>query len=418
MAVSRQVGCSVSLLIALVALPASVDADLLYTWGRNHYGQMGDPDTSLIRLSPTHVTLPGEVTAASVGDFHNLAVVDGTAYAWGYNLNGALGVAPNPPDNYRATPLPVEGLTSGVTAVSAGLYHSLALKNGALYAFGRNTNGQLGNGDLTGTNSHIPVAVQNLDSNVTSFHVGGYHNVAIKGEALYVWGRNNTGQLGNGGGSSRVVPFVPNSIFESGVTAASASNHTLVVKNGAVYSFGYNYHGQLGTGEWGTGTDRNTPYAIPSLSSGVTDVAAGYFHSLALKDGQVYAWGEADSGQLGLPGYGTGDPSLRFVTTPTLIPGLSNIVDIAASSYNSYALAADGSLWVFGNNQYGQLGLGDTVYRNLPTQLLPPEGYRYSLVDTGTFHALALLTPVIPEPASLMALLLPCVLLRRSRRGN
>ena len=388
---------------------AAASLGVMYTWGRNNIEQLGYRTATEINPTQQSFLSPVEVTSVSLGVSHGLTVINGQVWAWGDNAFGQLGI-PASPLAYGA--LQVEGLPEGMQHVSAGLYHSVALKDGALWAWGRNQNGQLGNGDTTGTNSHVPVTVRNLQSGVTKFSAGGFHNLAIKDGALWAWGRNNVGQLGTGTGALVNPAAVPG--MGSGVTAIDAGiNHSLAIKDGAVYGWGYNFHGQVGNGTTFNG-GVTAPFAIPQLSSGFVDVAAGAFHSLALTaDGQVWAWGEADTGQLGQPNLGLGGPTTR-IGTPMLIPNLTGIVDIAASNYNSYALAGDGSLWVWGNNQYGQLGIGTLDYFNVPTRIAPPAGYRYTSVDTGTFFALATLAPVIPEPG--MLAILPAIALMFSRR--
>jgi hypothetical protein len=103
-----------------------------------------------------------------------------------------------------------------------------------------------------------------------------------------------------------------------------------------------------------------------------------------------------------------------------VIPGLSNITDVAMGLISSYALAADGSLWVWGDNSAGQLGLGDTTSRFFPTQLKPPPGYVFTSIDAKGNSAFATLT-AMPEPATFTSLAVLCghiVCGRRSRAGR
>ena len=130
--------------------------------------------------------------------------------------------------------------------------------------------------------------------------------------------------------------------------------------------------------------------------TGVTAVAAGTGYSLALKsDGSVWAWGNNEYGQLG-------DGTTTGRLTPVAVSGLTGIVGIAGSGNASYALSADGSLWVWGYNQSGELGLGDYVNRLSPAHLLPPTGYRFTSIAAGlnSGHPVATLAPV-PEPSTL-----------------
>jgi alpha-tubulin suppressor-like RCC1 family protein len=137
------------------------------------------------------------------------------------------------------------------------------------------------------------------------------------------------------------------------------------------------------------------------MASGVTAIAAGGAHSLAIKDGGVWAWGYNGYGELG-------DGTRTDRLTPVRIDpaDLTDITAIAAGYWSSCALSADGSLWVWGDNSHGQLGLGDTSQRLTPTHLLPPTGYKFTAIDmapTGADHIVAMLAAV-PEPSTLALL--------------
>ena len=422
----RFLGLLVLLAMALVFLAAPrARADAVVAWGQNEVGELGNGTTN-INPNPTPGAVTGMsigVTAITAGGGHGLALQNGGLYAWGDNSYGQLG---NGTTINSSTPVALTGvLSSGVTAIAAGGGDSFALQNGGLYAWGSNGVGELGNG--TTTDSHSPVALTGvLSSGVTAIAAGGAHSLAVQNAGLYAWGYNSNGQLGNGTTTSSTTPVALTGVLSSGVTSiAAGTRYSLAVQNGGLYAWGNNRAGQLGNG---TTTDSNTPVALTGvLSSGVTAIAAGgddrinthtpdTYYSLAVQNGNVYAWGDNVSGQLG-----DGTTTNRLTPEEIDPTDLYNIVSVAAGHDSSYALCSDGSLWVWGDNGWGQLGLGTSTTDYLtPQQLLPPSGYVYTSISAnfGGYFALATLEAVRePTSLSLLALgLLP--LLARPRRSR
>jgi len=163
-------------------------------------------------------------------------------------------------------------------------------------------------------------------------------------------------------------------------TVAAGVTHSLVLtEDGEVYAFGSNEGGQLGLGD---DVDRNTPTLIQGLEN-VVAVAAGGLHSLALTaKGEVYAFGWNEYGQLGL-----GDNVDRY--TPTRVEGLRNVVAVAAGGSHSLVVTKKGEIFAFGGGSRGQLGLGDNADRNTPTRIESLAGVK--AVAAGFAHNLVLL---------------------------
>jgi len=177
--------------------------------------------------------------------------------------------------------------------------------------------------------------------------LGFYHSAAIseKGE-LFIWGPDRDGLKGHG---NTPVPGISNVVSVS----ISQSHAAAITADGSLYTWGNNYYGQLGLGNSGDGTDRAAPTKVPGLSN-VVAVSLGGNHSAAITaDGSLYTWGEHYSGKLGL-----GDEIWDFVTTPTKVSGISNVVAISMGNSSSAAITANGDLYTWGGNYERQLGQG------------------------------------------------------------
>jgi len=198
---------------------------------------------------------------------------------------------------------------------------------------------------------------------------------------------NGSGQLGNGTFTNSNTPAQVSGL--SGVTAiAGGAEHSLALKSdGTVWAWGNNALGQLGNG---TFTDSNTPVQVLGPGgvgnlSGVTALAVGggqNLHSLALKsDGTVWAWGFNNQGQLG-------NATFTSSNTPVQVSGLSGVTAIAGGVFHSLALKSDGTVWAWGFNGQGQLGNGTNTDSNTPVQTSGLTGVR--AIAGGNYHSLAM----------------------------
>jgi alpha-tubulin suppressor-like RCC1 family protein len=323
----------------------------LWCWGYNNSGQLGD-GTNTSRTTPVQIMSSG-VSSVALGYAHTCAVkTDGSLWCWGYNGSGQLGDGTNADKT-----TPVQIMSSGVSSVALGKYHTCAVKtDGSLWCWGYNGLGQLGDG----TNANETTPVQIMSSGVSSVALGGYHTCAVKTDgSLWCWGYNNSGQLGDGTNTSRTTPV---QIMSSGVSSvALGGGHTCAVKtDGSLWCWGWNGFGQLGDGTW---TDKNTPVQI--MSSGVSSVALGDSHTCAIKqDGSLWCWGNNWFGQLGDGTSGWGINK----NTPVQIMS-SGVSSVALGGYHTCAVKTDGSLWCWGRNNYGQLGDGGG-WKNTPVYIM------------------------------------------------
>ena len=266
------------------------DNGTVWAWGYNSYGQLGD-GTTTDRYTPVKVSGLTGVRAIAAGNGHSLALKDdGTVWAWGFNLNGQLGDGTT---RGRRFPVKVPGL-SGVIAIAAGGSHSLALKNdGTVWAWGHNIHGQLGDG--TTTSRYTPIQVKDpkdpstFITGITAIDAGSFHSLALKNDgAVWTWGYNIFGQLGDGTTAHSNIPVQVSGLTNVTAIAAEFQHSLALQNNGDVWAWGNNLYGQLGDG---TTAPSSIPVRALSLTS-VKAIAAGWSHSLALKDdGSVWGAG-------------------------------------------------------------------------------------------------------------------------------
>jgi parallel beta-helix repeat protein len=357
----------------------------VWTWGSNLYGQLGNGTNSQQNNAVQVLTVGGPLTdiiAISAGEQFTLALkADGTVWAWGYNLYGALG------DNtttQRLVATPTLALTD-VVAVAGGLYHSLALKNdGTAWSWGYNFNGQLGDGTLT--NRHQPVQVAGL-SNIRCITARGNRSLAMLTDGrIHGVGDNSYGAFGSGevghGWSPAPVPGLENL---KAVSAGMFSSLALE-DDGTLWAFGQNVYGQLGIN---SAANTNIP-AITLILSNVEAASAGSYHAAAVKtDGTVWGWGFNTSGQVG-----DGTTIQRNQPVQVLTPSapLTNMVSVAAGATHTAGLKNDGTVWAWGGNNHGQLGDGTTTNRTKAVQVVTTGGPLTGIVEiaAGAHHTVAL----------------------------
>ncbi len=372
-----------------------------FGWGYNPTGQLGD-GTKTNRFTPVQVGMADVKTIAAAWN-HTLALKnDGTVWSWGRNTYGELGdgITATSCDGYGAgdvlTPQQIPGL-SNVTAIAAGGYHSIALKNdGTVWFWGFSKDGTLGKLHCIGSPAQIPGL-----SNVTAIAAGGDHSLALKNDGtVWFWGLNQYGQRGvapvSTDLSSQYIFYttpvqVPGL---AGITAiAAGGSHSLAVKSdGTVWAWGYNHLGQLGNGTY---DGPPTPIQVSGLSN-MMEVAAGGNHSLALKnDGTVWAWGNNSTAQLG---DGTTN---TFRTTPVQTIGLSNVTALAAGDLHSMALKSDGTVWTWGSDAVGQRGYTTIINYYTPQQVTAVSGVTSISANLDqSFAVLPLTTDTTPPTIS------------------
>jgi alpha-tubulin suppressor-like RCC1 family protein len=347
----------------------------LFTWGRNNLGQLGAGGVASVN-SPIQIGT-SSWTAISAGETHTAAIrSDGALFAWGSNRYGQLA---NPVTGYFASvSSPVQIGTSSWTAVSAGGSHTVAIRSdGALFAWGDRRDGQLGDG-VASAFSFITSPIQIGTSSWTAVSAGGTHTAAIRSDgALFTWGRNNAGQLGNGTSSTRSSPV---QIGTSSWTAVSAGvQHTAAIRSGgSLFTWGLNNSGQLGDGST---SNRSSPVQVGTSSW--TAVTAGWFATAAIKlGGSLFTWGRNYWGGLGIGALGNRSSPVQV--------GTSSWTAVAMTYNHTVAIRSDSRLFTWGRNNFGQLGnfqpAGDSTSTSSPVQVGGNQGLlsQSSPVQIGT----------------------------------
>jgi len=275
---------------------ALTTAGAVKCWGRNGFGQLGDEDVGVHKSVPTAVAgLSSGVSHVSLGDYHTCAVTTaGAVKCWGHNAGGQLG------DNTyvnKATPTPVSGLSSGIVSVDLGQHHTCALTTGGgLKCWGSNYYGELGDG--TGSNRKTPAYVTGMVSGVSSVSLRARHSCAVTtAGAVKCWGKNASGQLGNNSTANKLSPTTVSGM-SSGMSAVSAGQkHACgLTTAGGVKCWGYNNSGELGNN---TTTNSLVPVDVSGLATGVSAIGIGISHSCALTSGGIKCWGYNGQGQVG-----------------------------------------------------------------------------------------------------------------------
>ncbi len=273
-----------------------------------------------------------------------------------------------------------------------GGLHSGVVRDGLLYSWGRNNRGQLGLGASVTTDQKRPVRVPGLEG-VAAMAFNQNSSLALKADgSVWAWGENAQGQLGLGALPVASQPRTPDTTPRSsptristlsGVAAISLGyRHGLVLmEDGTVRAFGDNTTGQLGDGS--SDSMKDYPVTVLGLSN-VVKVAAGSMHSVALKhDGTVWTWGRNTYGNLGL---GTADAGSH--ATATQVPGLTGVVDIATGRDHILAVHADGTVSSWGLDASGQLGFGEAFPNKQSATPVKVKG----LVDARTVFANGLMS--------------------------
>jgi alpha-tubulin suppressor-like RCC1 family protein len=286
--------------------------------------------------------------------------LDGSLWAWGNRSSGALGDGSTSISSQYA---PVQvGTDRDWVSVSTGEDFTVGLKSdGSIWTWGSNSYGQLGDGSPTSTKRSSP-ARMGTDRDWVAVSAGGFHALALKADGgLWAWGSGNSGKLGDGTTTQRDTPVRVGTDTDWAIVTAGTNYSTALKTDGSLWVWGANAHGQLGDG---TATNQLSPVQVGTDTDWVAVACSGCQsygpHTMALKaDGSLWGWGYGAGGCIGDGTVATMQSHRK--TSPVQVSGASrDWTAVAAGHRSTVALKADGSLWAWGSNQEGQLGIGGT----------------------------------------------------------
>ena len=349
----------------------------LWACGKNSYGQLGLGDTNNRNIFTQITTNTNNIKSICCGDGHTIILKnDGTLWGCGYNYYGALGLGDA---NNRTTFTQITTNVNDIKSVYCGSRQTFILKNdGTLWGTGYNGNGELGLGDTNNRTTFTQITTN--ANNVKLISCGYYHTCILKNDGtLWGCGENAYGQLGLGQTTGSKTTFTQITTNTNNIKSVNCGGRfTLILKNdGTLWTCGHNGYGQLGLGDT---SDRATFTQVINNADNIKSIYCGnYYCSFILKDnGTLWGCGANDYSEFGL-----GDTSTRTTFTITSI-NTNGIKSIYCGYYHILILKDNGALWGCGENEYGQLGLGDKNNRYIFTQTTNVNDIKYLADDYNT----------------------------------
>ncbi|HOM27233.1 MAG TPA: hypothetical protein PKV21_06980, partial [bacterium] len=264
--------------------------------------------------------------------------------------------------------------SENIEKIVSGKSHTLILTNeGFVFAFGWNKAGQIGNGNDKNISKPVMIKLNEKEylKDIIDIGAGDIHSIGLKKDGtVLTWGGNFSGQLGNLTFENSSFPvyvrYKNGQIVKDVIKVTAGWDFSVILKkDGTVWTFGDNKYGQLGNG-----TTENRNYAVQvkgpegkGYLKNIIDIKAGAFHVLALaKDGTVWAWGDNEFGQLG-------DGTYIQRIFPVKTKEIKDIEKIVCGAFHSFAIDKKGNLYGWGKNWKGQIGDGSFVNKNFPVKV-------------------------------------------------
>lgn len=317
---------------------AILDDGSLWMWGNNENGQLGIDG---IKYADRPQKVMEAVKYVACGGNHTAVIkTDNTLWTWGGNTFGQLGNGDKQNDTFMCVP---QKIMDNVADVSLGDSSSAAVtKDGKLYTWGYNQNGELGAGSR-GEGSTTPVYIM---SDVKKVAFGGFHAGAIKNDnTLWMWGDTSSGALGIGETNKLYMDQPIKMMDNIKMLSLSSRSSAAIDTNGNLWTWGSNWYGTLGTGS--TKTREYTPQKVMENAK---DVAMGYTRILMLKE----------NNKLWICGDDTYNDLQHLSTKDSYQPGLfmADVTKVYSGEEHHALIKEDGSLWMWGRNEHGKLGIG------------------------------------------------------------
>ncbi len=343
-----------------------------YCWGPNYNGQLGSSAAANVETAPYMVNETERYIQVDLGKAHGCGRVnDGSVYCWGANFNGETGV---PGVQIVANPTKVPGTGPGglvITRISAGGDHTCGLATDqAIYCWGRNDFGQLGDGTTTDRGTPTKVVGSGVAPllfvavEATDLATCGIVNVT---RAVYCWGDNSGGILGDGtqSGSLAVVKTQGTGVAPLQFASLTSMFSTMCgLTSGMVaYCWGSDLYGQLGDGSPPGGGS-----SVPVQVTGVavwSMMSAGISVGCGVSGGQGYCWGRNVDGELG-----NGGGANTNVPIPVAAPPGATWASILAGALGVCGLTTAGAIYCWGDNEQGFVGDGTFTNRTVPTRVI------------------------------------------------
>jgi alpha-tubulin suppressor-like RCC1 family protein len=335
----------------------------LYCWGANQDGQLGVGDVNP-RLAPALTPGGADWEAIAAGREHTCGLRrDNSAWCWGSNDASQLGLGGEDDEGGVLTPVQLAGPPDAWAQLVGGDDHSCGIDgSGGLWCWGKNEHGELGSNTQL---EKLPTPTQITEPPNDWRHVsaGEHHNCSVDWDGrLFCWGSNEGGALGLDGVEQQPLPVLVSDTRTYARVIAGGRHGCAQDIGGATYCWGANDAGQLGIGS-SDGAVRTLTRVDPD--PGFAALALGERHGCGIAgDGALWCWGANDAGQLGL-----GDSVSRDV--PTRVGTASDWLEIASGDRHTCAVRANGQLFCWGQNLNGQLGVGDIESRPLPSRVCP-----------------------------------------------